>query len=223
MLCLTPPQGQVLQLCAIFSYFPHIKSFKTWSCVYVIFCWITGPDWKARIEHLMAITPLSYALVILHKDKVSFMSSQWKSSQFHWKIRRFTEFAMFSAIVRWVSPLYSRQEQCRANMMVNSFNFKLNYSSTCFIIAAETDQVVGPIDGWAISSESCAFLPIGAHLRREVLPGEIVELSKNGLRSIGRVNPPANKKLAFCIFEYVYFARADSYFEGNGHSLHKFA
>ena len=146
-----------------------------------------------------------------------------KSSQFHWKIHRFMEFAMFSAIVRWVSPLYSRQEQCRANMMVNSFNFKSNYSSTCFIIAAETDQVVGPIDGWAISSESCAFLPIGAHLRREVLPGEIVELSKNGLRSIGRVNPPANKKLAFCIFEYVYFARADSYFEGNGHSLHKFA
>lgn len=72
----------------------------------------------------------------------------------------------------------------------------------------------GDIDGWAISSETCAFLPIGAHFLREVLPGEIVELSKKGLRSLGRVELAVDKKVAFCIFEYVYFARPDSFFEG---------
>ncbi len=51
-------------------------------------------------------------------------------------------------------------------------------------------------------------------MRREVLPGEIVELSRKGLRSLGRVVLPADKRMAFCIFEYVYFARPDSYLEG---------
>ncbi|XP_077291375.1 amidophosphoribosyltransferase-like isoform X2 [Arctopsyche grandis] len=69
-------------------------------------------------------------------------------------------------------------------------------------------------DGWVISSESCGFLSIGARYEREVLPGEIVELSNSGIRSIDRVHLPADTYQAFCIFEYVYFARSDSLFEG---------
>lgn len=45
-------------------------------------------------------------------------------------------------------------------------------------------------------------------------PGEIVEITQNGVRSIDIVEPPENKRVAFCIFEYVYFARSDSMFEG---------
>ncbi|CAO1392936.1 unnamed protein product [Diamesa serratosioi] len=69
-------------------------------------------------------------------------------------------------------------------------------------------------DGWVISSESCGFLSIGARYVREVLPGEIVELSKDGIRTIDIVDRPDKKLQAFCIFEYVYFARSDSIFEG---------
>jgi len=48
-----------------------------------------------------------------------------------------------------------------------------------------------------------------------VLPGEIVELTKDGIRSIDIVERPDKvDKQAFCIFEYVYFARSDSIFEG---------
>lgn len=65
-----------------------------------------------------------------------------------------------------------------------------------------------------ISSESCGFLSIGARYEREVQPGEIVEITQNGVRSIDIVEPPENKRVAFCIFEYVYFARSDSMFEG---------
>lgn len=65
-----------------------------------------------------------------------------------------------------------------------------------------------------ISSESCGFLSIGARYEREVQPGEIIEITQNGVRTIDIVEPPENKRVAFCIFEYVYFARSDSMFEG---------
>lgn len=74
--------------------------------------------------------------------------------------------------------------------------------------------VDAPAEGWVISSESCGFLSIGARYVREVEPGEIVEMTRNGIRTIGIVNRPADKKMSFCIFEYVYFARSDSLFEG---------
>lgn len=69
------------------------------------------------------------------------------------------------------------------------------------------------MSGWAVSSESCAFLTHIDYIR-EVLPGEIVELTKNGIRTIDIVERPNGKLPAFCIFEYVYFARPNSIFEG---------
>jgi amidophosphoribosyltransferase len=69
-------------------------------------------------------------------------------------------------------------------------------------------------EGWVISSESCGFLSIGARYVREVHPGEIVEMTKDGIRTIGIVDRPNGKPQAFCIFEYIYFARSDSIFEG---------
>lgn len=69
-------------------------------------------------------------------------------------------------------------------------------------------------EGWVISSESCGFLSIGAQYVREVFPGEIIEMTKNGIRTIDIITRPENKSQAFCIFEYVYFARSDSIFEG---------
>lgn len=69
-------------------------------------------------------------------------------------------------------------------------------------------------DGFVVSSESCSFGAIGARYYREVLPGEIVELSKEGVKSHCIVERPDSKLPAFCIFEYVYFARPDSILEG---------
>lgn len=69
-------------------------------------------------------------------------------------------------------------------------------------------------EGWVISSESSGFLSIGARYLREVEPGEIVELTKHGVKTIGIVERPDDRLPAFCIFEYVYFARPDSIFEG---------
>lgn len=67
---------------------------------------------------------------------------------------------------------------------------------------------------YILSSESCAFPSIGAQFVREVLPGEIVKLTPDGIKSVGIVpREPEDSPAAFCIFEYVYFARADTTFE----------
>lgn len=70
-------------------------------------------------------------------------------------------------------------------------------------------------DAWVVASESCTFHSIGASFVREVLPGEIIEITRRGVQSVSIVERPVNSPPAFCIFEYVYFARADSIFEGN--------
>src|SRR5882724_4771353 len=68
---------------------------------------------------------------------------------------------------------------------------------------------IGKVDGaWVLSSETCAFDLIHAEFIRDVEPGEIVIIDKNGLRSIQAF--PDHERRAFCIFEYVYFARPDS-------------
>jgi amidophosphoribosyltransferase len=63
-------------------------------------------------------------------------------------------------------------------------------------------------DAWVLASETCAFDLIQAEFVRDVEPGEIVIINKDGLRSIKAF--PAETRSAFCIFEYVYFARPDS-------------
>lgn len=68
-----------------------------------------------------------------------------------------------------------------------------------------------PDGSYVAASESCALSTIGAKLVREVEPGEIVRLSADGITS--HQGHPARER-AFCIFEYVYFARPDSLLEG---------
>ena len=76
---------------------------------------------------------------------------------------------------------------------------------------------IGKIDnGYVIASESCALQTIGARFVREVEPGEIVRVDEDGLFS---TQGTPLKRRALCSFEYVYFARPDSHFEGQ--SIHE--
>ncbi|XP_065733493.1 amidophosphoribosyltransferase [Phocoena phocoena] len=68
-------------------------------------------------------------------------------------------------------------------------------------------------EGWVVSSESCSFLSIGARYYREILPGEIVEISRHNIQTLDIIPRSEGNPMAFCIFEYVYFARPDSIFE----------
>src|SRR3954466_628316 len=63
-------------------------------------------------------------------------------------------------------------------------------------------------DAWVLASETCALDLIHAKFVRDVEPGEIVIINKSGLKSIQAF--PLQERRAFCVFEYVYFARPDS-------------
>ncbi|XP_044731299.1 amidophosphoribosyltransferase-like isoform X2 [Chrysoperla carnea] len=140
-LCLNPPEGEV-----------------------------GGPDWPARIKHLMQLAPLSYSLVILLRDRIY-----------------------------GVRDPYGNRPLCIGKILPPN---------------AHSSDDETQAEGWVISSESCGFLSVGARYVREVYPGEIIELSKNGIQTIDIVERPESHSQAFCIFEYVYFARSDSIFEG---------
>jgi len=60
---------------------------------------------------------------------------------------------------------------------------------------------------YCVASESCAFDIIGASFLRDVQPGEVVTLGEDGLQSRSVVS---DARRAFCVFEYIYFARPDS-------------
>lgn len=71
---------------------------------------------------------------------------------------------------------------------------------------------LGKLDNsYVLASESCALDLLGAEFIRDILPGEIVTIDKEGLHSrrfLTAVDP------ALCIFEFIYFARPDSNIDG---------
>lgn len=71
---------------------------------------------------------------------------------------------------------------------------------------------LGRLNGhYVLASETCALDLVQAEFVRELDPGEIVIINKNGVKSIK--TPPARNR-SFCIFEFIYFARPDSTFFG---------
>src|SRR3954453_6357603 len=65
---------------------------------------------------------------------------------------------------------------------------------------------------YCVASETCAFDIIGAERLRDVAPGELVSLGADGIRTRQIVE---GEREAFCIFEYIYFARPDSRMGGD--------
>lgn len=69
-------------------------------------------------------------------------------------------------------------------------------------------------NAYVLASESCALDTIGADFVRDVEPGEIVTISPDkGIESDKSHYIPVSEH-ARCVFEYIYFARPDSYFDG---------
>ncbi|MFH1977634.1 MAG: amidophosphoribosyltransferase [Pseudomonadota bacterium] len=67
---------------------------------------------------------------------------------------------------------------------------------------------LGKLNGnYILASETCALDLVEAEFVRELEPGEIVIISKDGVKSI---KTETASRRAFCIFEFIYFARPDS-------------
>jgi amidophosphoribosyltransferase len=68
--------------------------------------------------------------------------------------------------------------------------------------------VVGRLDGaYIVCSETCALDLIDAEHVRDVEPGELLVIDRDGLRSFHPFPPEPVRQ---CVFEHVYFARPDS-------------
>jgi amidophosphoribosyltransferase len=68
-------------------------------------------------------------------------------------------------------------------------------------------------NSYVIASESCALDAVGADFVRDVNPGEIVVIEESGLKSIQMEESEKLRDAKLCIFEFVYFARHDSYID----------
>jgi amidophosphoribosyltransferase len=75
-------------------------------------------------------------------------------------------------------------------------------------------------DAWVVASETCAFDLIDARYERDVEPGEMIVIDREGLHSS---HPLPKRQHAMCVFEHVYFSRPDSVIYGRSvnESRHK--
>jgi len=74
-------------------------------------------------------------------------------------------------------------------------------------------------DAPVVASETCAFDLIGARFVREIEPGELLVIDGNGVKSFKPFHPAPP---AQCIFEFIYFARPDSFiFNRNVYEVRK--
>jgi amidophosphoribosyltransferase len=93
------------------------------------------------------------------------------------------------------------------------------------LVALTSKKLIGARDPWGVrplvlgrfegapilASESCALDIIGAEFERDVNPGEVIVITKDGIESH---YPFQKQRGRFCVFEYIYFARPDSTVEG---------
>jgi len=91
--------------------------------------------------------------------------------------------------------------------------FSVVFNTGDSIVAARDPHGFRPLalgrlkDAWVVASETCAFDIIGAKYERDVEPGEVMVINRKGIKSFYPFKPV---KRAFCIFEFIYFARPDS-------------
>ncbi len=94
------------------------------------------------------------------------------------------------------------------------------------LVIIDKDQIIGVRDphgfrplslgrlprdaGWVLASETAALDILEAEFVRDVAPGEMVVMDRDGIRS----ERFAEGRLNLCVFELIYFARPDSYMLG---------
>lgn len=113
---------------------------------------------------------------------------------------------------------HSVEEAVARTMQVIEGAYSLLVMSPRKLIAARDPHGFRPLcmgkynDSIVFASESAALDACGAEYIREVEPGEIIVVNNEGVHSI---KPDfGEKKKSLCIFEYIYFARSDSFIDG---------
>ncbi len=102
--------------------------------------------------------------------------------------------------------------------LIGAYSIIILYNNT--LIAVRDPHGFKPLcigkdeDNVYISSESCGLDVVDAELIRDVNPGEIVVINKEGIETYSISEEDCLKNASTCMFEYVYFARPDSVIDG---------
>jgi amidophosphoribosyltransferase len=97
--------------------------------------------------------------------------------------------------------------------------FSLVFLTPDAVIAARDPLGIRPLclgkleNGWAVASETCALDHMQADFVRELEPGEVVIMNRDGIHS-EVYSGAARRGRALCVFEWIYFARPDSVMDG---------
>ncbi len=103
----------------------------------------------------------------------------------------------------YLAGAYSVAMICRDKLV--AFRDPLGFRPLC----------IGEVEGgYVVSSETCGLDITGAKFLRDVQPGEVVVIDDDGLHSYRAEDADSPVRHALCVFEYVYFARPDSRFDG---------
>lgn len=120
-------------------------------------------------------------------------------------------------IVRERIHAHSIEEAVLRAMQAIRGSYSLVVMSPRKLIAARDPRGMRPLcmgrlgDAVLFASESCAFDALGAEFVRDVEPGEVVVVSRDGIRSL---HCGIGVQSAQCVFEFIYFARPDSVIDG---------
>jgi len=96
--------------------------------------------------------------------------------------------------------------------------YSLAFLSESSMIAVRDPLGIRPLslgrhkkNGWVVASETCAFELIEAEYIRDIEPGEMLVIDRDGARSM---RPFMSEEPRRCVFEWIYFARPDSTIAG---------
>jgi amidophosphoribosyltransferase len=96
--------------------------------------------------------------------------------------------------------------------------YALAFLSESALIAVRDPHGIRPLslgrhkkNGWVVASETCAFELIEAEFIRDIEPGEMLVIDREGARSL---RPFLTEEARRCVFEWIYFARPDSTIAG---------
>lgn len=118
---------------------------------------------------------------------------------------------------RLMAPSIEEAVSNAMNLLEGAYSFVL--MSSAKLIASRDPYGFRPLcygktpeGAYVVASENCALSAVGAEFIRDLLPGEILVFSQDGVES--RQEHCGKKKKHTCIFEYIYFARPDSVIDG---------
>ena len=126
-----------------------------------------------------------------------------------------------------VACLIARERMCQANIIEAAAAAMARLEGAYSLVFSSGDRLTVCRDPFGFrplcmgrdgagrlyfASESCALDSMGAELVRDILPGEIVSVGPEGVRTDRRYCGMKPRRL--CVFEYIYFARPDSIIEG---------